>query len=90
MQNEGDESGGDRCADLTAGSETGARRDIPSNVVDVEECQRCRPLRDWHRVEELRPYSSSREVGQGSPDQAHQPWRDISVPEQLWPSWQEV
>ena len=36
MQDEGDEPGGDRCADLTAGSETGARRDIPSSVVELE------------------------------------------------------
>jgi hypothetical protein len=34
MQNEGDEPGGDRCAELTARSETGARRDISSIVVD--------------------------------------------------------
>jgi hypothetical protein len=36
MQNEGDEPGGNRCAELTAGSETGARRNIPSIVVDFE------------------------------------------------------
>jgi hypothetical protein len=36
MQNGGDEPGGDSCADWTAGGETGARRDIPSIVVDLE------------------------------------------------------
>ena len=36
MLNEGDEPGGDRCANLTAGSETGAQRDIPSIVADLE------------------------------------------------------
>jgi hypothetical protein len=36
MQNEGDKSGGDRCAELTAGRETGSRRNIPSIVVDFE------------------------------------------------------
>jgi hypothetical protein len=36
MQNEGDEPGGDRCAELTAGSETGARCNILSTVVDFE------------------------------------------------------
>jgi hypothetical protein len=36
MQNEGDEQGGDRFAVRTAGSETGARRNIPSIVVDFE------------------------------------------------------
>ena len=32
MQNEGDELGGDCCANLTAGSEIGAQLDIPSIV----------------------------------------------------------
>jgi hypothetical protein len=36
MHNDGDEPGSDRCAELTAGSETGARRKIPSIVVDFE------------------------------------------------------
>jgi hypothetical protein len=36
VQNDGDKPGGDRCAELTAGSEIGARRDIPSIVVDME------------------------------------------------------
>jgi hypothetical protein len=35
-QNEVDEQGGDRCAEVTAGSEIGARRDIPSIGVDLE------------------------------------------------------
>jgi hypothetical protein len=34
VQNEGDEPGGNRCENLTAGGETGARRDVPSIVVD--------------------------------------------------------
>jgi hypothetical protein len=36
MQNEGEEPGGDRCADLTTGSETGPRHDIPSIVIYLE------------------------------------------------------
>jgi Aspartyl protease len=36
MHNEGEKSGRDRCADLTAGSKTGARRDVPSILVDIE------------------------------------------------------
>jgi hypothetical protein len=48
------------------------------------------PCGGWHRTGELRPTKNSREVVQGSPYQAHQPWSDISVPEKIWPSWQEV
>jgi hypothetical protein len=35
-QNEGDKTGEDCCAELTTGSETGARRDIPHIMVDLE------------------------------------------------------
>jgi hypothetical protein len=44
MQNEGDEMGGDRCADLTAGIETGARRNIPSIEVDLDGAKDAVPL----------------------------------------------
>jgi hypothetical protein len=44
MQNEGDEPDGDRCAELTAGSDTGARRNIPSIVVDFEGASNAVPL----------------------------------------------
>jgi hypothetical protein len=50
MQNEGDEPGGNRCAELTAGSETGARRNIPSIVVDFEEARDAVP---WEAGAEL-------------------------------------
>jgi hypothetical protein len=46
VQNEGDERVGDRCADLTAGSETGARHYIPSIVVDVEDGRDAVPWED--------------------------------------------
>jgi hypothetical protein len=36
VQNEGNEQGGDRCVEETAGSATGARRDIPSIGVYLE------------------------------------------------------
>jgi hypothetical protein len=50
MQNEGYEQGGDRCADLTAGSETGARRNIPSIAVDFEDARDAVP---WEAGAEL-------------------------------------
>jgi hypothetical protein len=50
MQNEGDEPGGNRCAELTAGSETGARRDIPSMVADFEGAKDADP---WEAGTEL-------------------------------------
>jgi gag-polyprotein putative aspartyl protease len=46
MKNEGDEPGGDRCAELTAGSETRARRNIPSIVVDFEGARDAVPWED--------------------------------------------
>jgi hypothetical protein len=36
VQNDGEKPGGDRCAELTAGSEAGSRRDISSIAVDME------------------------------------------------------
>jgi hypothetical protein len=51
MHNEGYEPGGDRCAELTAGIETGARRDIPSIVVDFEGASDAVP---WQAGAELR------------------------------------
>jgi hypothetical protein len=44
MQNEGDEPGGDRGAEVTAGIETGARRNIPSMVVNFEGASNAVPL----------------------------------------------
>jgi hypothetical protein len=92
VNNEVDELGDDRCADLTAGSETGVRCDIPSIVVDLE------VIRDavhWEAGTELGSSDPTVLVGKsenkkGSPDQAQQSWCDISVPEQIWPSWKEV
>jgi hypothetical protein len=51
MRNEVDEPGGDRCANSTAGSETGARRDIPSSVVDLDGARDAVP---WEAGAELR------------------------------------
>ena len=39
MNNEGDEPGGNRGAELTAGKETGALRDIPSMVNGLEDAK---------------------------------------------------
>jgi hypothetical protein len=76
---EGDELGGERCAVRTAGSETGVQRCIPSGDSNKLVQLLSSSVRR-HRAGELRPSSQNLEVGQGSPDQAHQPSGDISVP----------
>jgi hypothetical protein len=90
VQNEGDEPGGKRRAELTAGGETGARRNGQSIGIDLEV-----PM-DAVRGEAGTDLGSSdlpikrREVRRGSLDQAQKPWSDVSVPEKIWPIWQEV
>jgi hypothetical protein len=88
MQNEGDEPGGHRFAELTTGSEAGARRNGQSIGRDLEVVKDADLLEAGTELGSSDPINSA-EVGRGSPDQAHQPWCDISVPEQKGPSWQE-
>jgi hypothetical protein len=89
MQNEGDELGGDRCAELTAGSKTGARSNIRSIVVDFEGARDAVP---WEAGAEL--WSSDPTIVVEKSDKGAliklTNLGATSVPEQIWPSWQEV